>query len=147
MDAFEEQFMSSEDGLSRLAFNDPTPTIEMALWRQTVNAPDWSVSPLLAAPAMGSSADQRRETAYAAQMARELLWESEDDLKLVDFVDVSQTCVSLHPSAWSMVPHATDRLVRFSRPSRNNGGIWNLGADQIVWSISSILPRTRASLR
>jgi hypothetical protein len=32
-----------------------------------------------------------RDSAYAAQMARELLWEKDDDLKLVDFVDVSQT--------------------------------------------------------
>lgn len=32
-----------------------------------------------------------RDTAFAAEMAREILWEKEDDLKLEDFVDVSQT--------------------------------------------------------
>lgn len=32
-----------------------------------------------------------RETAFAAQMARELLWEKETDLALSNFVDVSQT--------------------------------------------------------
>jgi glycerol-3-phosphate O-acyltransferase/dihydroxyacetone phosphate acyltransferase len=32
-----------------------------------------------------------RDTAFAAEMARELLWEKDDDLKLEDFVDVSQT--------------------------------------------------------
>ena len=32
-----------------------------------------------------------RDTALAAEMAREILWEREDDLKLADFVDVSQT--------------------------------------------------------
>jgi hypothetical protein len=34
---------------------------------------------------------QKRDTAYAAQMARELLWETERDLKLKDYVDVAQT--------------------------------------------------------
>lgn len=32
-----------------------------------------------------------RDTAFAAQMAREILWEQEDKLKLEDYVDVSQT--------------------------------------------------------
>ena len=31
-----------------------------------------------------------RETAYAAQMAREILWEQESDLKLSEYVDVAQ---------------------------------------------------------
>jgi glycerol-3-phosphate O-acyltransferase/dihydroxyacetone phosphate acyltransferase len=34
-----------------------------------------------------------RETAYAAQMAREILWEQETDLKLSEYVDVAQTQV------------------------------------------------------
>jgi hypothetical protein len=36
-------------------------------------------------------ADLSRDTAFAAQMARELLWEREKDLQLADFVEVSQT--------------------------------------------------------
>lgn len=32
-----------------------------------------------------------RDTSYAAQMARELLWEQERDLNLSDYVDVAQT--------------------------------------------------------
>lgn len=34
-----------------------------------------------------------RDTAYAAQMAREILWEQEKDLKLSEYVDVAQTSV------------------------------------------------------
>jgi hypothetical protein len=32
-----------------------------------------------------------RDTAFAARMALELLWEDEDDLALADYVDVFQT--------------------------------------------------------
>lgn len=32
-----------------------------------------------------------RATSFAAQMARELLWEQERDLKLSDYIDVAQT--------------------------------------------------------
>lgn len=32
-----------------------------------------------------------RDTSFAAQMARELLWEQERDLKLSDYIDVAQT--------------------------------------------------------
>jgi hypothetical protein len=42
MDSFEEQFLSDKEGESRLAVKRLTRTIEMALWRHTVNAPDWS---------------------------------------------------------------------------------------------------------
>lgn len=41
MDSFEEQFMSTGEGQSRLAVKRLTRTIESALWRRTVNAPDW----------------------------------------------------------------------------------------------------------
>jgi hypothetical protein len=40
-----------------------------------------------------TAADWRRDTAFAAQMARELLWEKESDLALANFVEVSQRCV------------------------------------------------------
>jgi hypothetical protein len=32
-----------------------------------------------------------RDTAHAAQMARELLWEKDGNLRLEDYVDVAQT--------------------------------------------------------
>ena len=35
-----------------------------------------------------------RDTFYAAKMARELLWEREQDLKLSDYLDVAQTSVA-----------------------------------------------------
>lgn len=68
-----------------------------------------------------------RDTAFAAQMARELLWERESNLSLADYVQVSQTFVVLYynvdfnggltqdTTAWwiSFVP-----LTRRSRTSR-----------------------------
>ncbi|EIW71954.1 hypothetical protein TREMEDRAFT_36357 [Tremella mesenterica DSM 1558] len=74
--AYEEEFLSPEEGIAKNVVKRLTRTIEIELRKMTVNAPDW-------------------ETAFAAQMARELLWEDEDALALTDFVDVSQTLVDL----------------------------------------------------
>jgi glycerol-3-phosphate O-acyltransferase/dihydroxyacetone phosphate acyltransferase len=87
MDAYEKEFMSGEEGANKHAVKKLTRTIEVELLKMTVNAPDWYVV---------SSKPQEfklmfRDTAFAAEMARELLWEKDDDLKLEDFVDVSQT--------------------------------------------------------
>jgi hypothetical protein len=41
MDAFEEQFLSTEEGQSKLAVKRLTKIIELELWKNTVNAPDW----------------------------------------------------------------------------------------------------------
>ncbi|WWC72092.1 uncharacterized protein I206_106052 [Kwoniella pini CBS 10737] len=76
MEQFESQFLSEQEGESKLAVKRLTWTIGLHLKQMTVNAPDW-------------------DTAFAAQMARELLWVHEDDLALKDFVQVSQTLVDL----------------------------------------------------
>lgn len=41
MDAYQEQFLSSEEGAPRLAVKRLTATIERELVEATVNAPDW----------------------------------------------------------------------------------------------------------
>ncbi|WRT70150.1 uncharacterized protein IL334_007144 [Kwoniella shivajii] len=76
MESFESQFLSEKEGEARLAVKRLTWTIDVELKKRTVNAPDW-------------------DTAFAAQMARELLWIREDDLSLQDYVQVSQTLVDL----------------------------------------------------
>ncbi|WVQ84664.1 hypothetical protein IAT38_006819 [Cryptococcus sp. DSM 104549] len=87
MDKYEAEFLSDEPGLNKQAVKRLTRDIEQEFRETTVNAPDW-------------------DTALAAQMARELLWESEDDLRLGDYVQVSQTLVDLfttpHPKIDSL---------------------------------------------
>jgi hypothetical protein len=41
MDEYEEQFLSSEEGASRLAVKSLTRRIELEMWKSTVNASDW----------------------------------------------------------------------------------------------------------
>ncbi|KAJ7603789.1 glycerol-3-phosphate O-acyltransferase [Mycena polygramma] len=74
--------------VSSSVFNSPDPEAERAvvktvmkdveaqLLKMTINAPDW-------------------ETMYAAQMTRDILWEEERNVKLKDWVVVSQTLVKL----------------------------------------------------
>ncbi|GFZ48760.1 hypothetical protein JCM24511_06509 [Saitozyma sp. JCM 24511] len=76
MDEYAEQFLSEEEGASRIAVKRLTRRIDLEMWKHTVNAPDW-------------------DTAFAAQMARELLWEKESDLALANFVEVSQSLADL----------------------------------------------------
>ncbi|PCH35853.1 acyltransferase [Wolfiporia cocos MD-104 SS10] len=87
MDAFLDQFMSSEEGAPRAAVKRLTATIEQRLIEATVNAPDW-------------------DTLYAARMARDLLWEDEKHVNLDEFVAVSQTLVDLF-STPDLVPNST----------------------------------------
>ncbi|WVF72917.1 hypothetical protein IAT40_007735 [Kwoniella sp. CBS 6097] len=76
MEDFEDLFLSEHEGDTKLAVKRLTRLIDVEIKKMTVNAPDW-------------------DTAYAAQMARELLWVQEDDLALSDYVQVSQTLVDL----------------------------------------------------
>jgi glycerol-3-phosphate O-acyltransferase/dihydroxyacetone phosphate acyltransferase len=41
MDAFEEQFLSEEEGANKLAVKRLTKTLELEMMKLTVNAPDW----------------------------------------------------------------------------------------------------------
>jgi glycerol-3-phosphate O-acyltransferase/dihydroxyacetone phosphate acyltransferase len=43
IDEFESQFLSQEEGASRLAVKRLTKRLELEMMRLTVNAPDWSV--------------------------------------------------------------------------------------------------------
>ncbi|WOO82322.1 Glycerol-3-phosphate O-acyltransferase 2 [Vanrija pseudolonga] len=76
MDAYREEFLSTQEGASKSAVKRLTADTALELHKMTVNAPDW-------------------DTAFAAQMARQLLWKYEDDLALADYVDVAQTLVDL----------------------------------------------------
>ncbi|KAL7418530.1 hypothetical protein Q5752_006988 [Cryptotrichosporon argae] len=73
---YEEEFLSEKEGASKAAVKRMTKKIEQELLEITVNAPDW-------------------DTAFAAQMTRELLWQDEDRLPLSDYVPVAQTLVDL----------------------------------------------------
>jgi len=86
MDDYSKDFLSGDDAAKKLAVKRLTLKIGTDMKQMTVNAPDWSVSGLEEDPALTG-----RDTSFAAQMARELLWEQERDLKLSDYIDVAQT--------------------------------------------------------
>lgn len=73
---YKEQFLSSEENAPRTAVKALSRQLETELIEATINAQDW-------------------DTLYTARMARDLLWESENDIRLDDFVAVSQTLVDL----------------------------------------------------
>ncbi|OSX65691.1 hypothetical protein POSPLADRAFT_1052363 [Postia placenta MAD-698-R-SB12] len=85
LDAYIEQFMSTEEGAPRAAVKRLTATIEQQLIEATINAPDW-------------------DTLYAARMARDLLWGDEKAINLDEFVAISQTLVDLF-STPDLVPN------------------------------------------
>jgi hypothetical protein len=41
MDEYAEQFLSEEEGASRIAVKRLTRRIDLEMWKHTVNAPDW----------------------------------------------------------------------------------------------------------
>ena len=41
MDAFEQQFLSEEEGANKIAVKRLTKTLELEMMKLTVNAPDW----------------------------------------------------------------------------------------------------------
>lgn len=41
MDAFEDQFLSEDEGANKLAVKRLTKTLELEMMKLTVNAPDW----------------------------------------------------------------------------------------------------------
>ncbi|WWC91816.1 uncharacterized protein L201_006763 [Kwoniella dendrophila CBS 6074] len=96
MDSYESQFLSEKEGDSRLAVKRMTWTIDTELKKMTVNAPDW-------------------DTAFAAQMARELLWIREDDLALKDYVQVSQTLVDLFTTPGESIESLKSILATYHR--------------------------------
>ncbi len=88
MDEYEHDFLGDDEGRRRLAVKRLTRRIELEFRQMTVNAPDWSVHSGL--PRVGLTLSHR-DTAFAAHMARQILWEREDDLRLRDYVEVSQS--------------------------------------------------------
>jgi glycerol-3-phosphate O-acyltransferase/dihydroxyacetone phosphate acyltransferase len=91
MDDYAEEFLSGEEGAAKAAVKRLTSRIADEMFKLTINAEDW-------------------DTLNAAQMARELLWEDEQDLRMEDFVEVSQTSVhsvSAFPSS-SISDHRSD---------------------------------------
>ncbi|WVQ66895.1 uncharacterized protein L199_005086 [Kwoniella botswanensis] len=96
MDQFEAQFLSEQEGESKLAVKRLTWMIDIELKKMTVNAPDW-------------------DTAFAAQMARELLWVRQDDLALKDYVQVSQTLVDLFTTPTESIQSLKTLLATYHR--------------------------------
>lgn len=94
MDAFEQQFLSEEEGANKLAVKRLTKTLELEMMKLTVNAPDWYVESvyhsLLAAHSYFIRLSHR-ESLIAAKMAKELLWERESKLAPEEVVKVQQT--------------------------------------------------------
>ncbi|ORX40536.1 hypothetical protein BD324DRAFT_6506 [Kockovaella imperatae] len=76
MDEYEQDFLNGDEKERKLAVKRLTRKVDTEMKMMSVNAADW-------------------DTSFAAQMARELLWEREDSLKLQDYVDVAQTLVDL----------------------------------------------------
>ncbi|KZW01901.1 acyltransferase [Exidia glandulosa HHB12029] len=76
LDELEAEFLSDGEGAAKHAVKQLTQQIEERLVEMSINAPDW-------------------ETLFAARTARDLLWGSERNVKLPDFVAVSQTLVDL----------------------------------------------------
>ncbi|KAJ7637743.1 hypothetical protein DFH06DRAFT_1219107 [Mycena polygramma] len=69
-------FDSPDPEAERAVVKTVMKDVEAQLLKMTINAPDW-------------------ETMYAAQMTRDILWEEERNVKLKDWVVVSQTLVKL----------------------------------------------------
>ncbi|KAG8906724.1 hypothetical protein FRB99_006322 [Tulasnella sp. 403] len=76
LESLAKDFASSNPDVAKSAVKKLTKAIEDNLLRLTVNANDW-------------------EILYASRMARDLLWEQEGKLSLVEFVAVSQMLVDI----------------------------------------------------
>ncbi|KZT29092.1 glycerol-3-phosphate-acyltransferase [Neolentinus lepideus HHB14362 ss-1] len=76
IDPYREQFLKGDEAERRAAVKRLTRDLEAGLIQFTINAPDW-------------------DTLYVARMARDLLWEDDNDINLDDFVPISQTVVDL----------------------------------------------------
>ncbi len=71
--------------------------------RSSLSLPhDGQLAGLVGAASLAQESADDQDTAYAAQMARELLFEKEDALTLENFVDVSQTWVCTIPGQISI---------------------------------------------
>ncbi|OWZ76660.1 hypothetical protein C365_04813 [Cryptococcus neoformans Bt85] len=96
MEQFESEFLSDEPGADKTAVKNLTKAITLEFRKMTVNCPDW-------------------DTAFAAQMARELLWERESNLSLADYVQVSQTLVDLFCTPNSKIENLKTLLATYQR--------------------------------
>ncbi|CAD6575431.1 MAG: hypothetical protein TREMPRED_001419 [Tremellales sp. Tagirdzhanova-0007] len=96
MDDYDEDFMAFDESRRRLAVKRLTRRIELDFRQMTVNAPDW-------------------DTAFAAKMARQLLWEREEDLLLKNYVEVSQTLVDLFTTRLETIDRVKALLVTYHK--------------------------------
>ena len=85
MDDYREDFMRDDEAQRKEAVKRLTRKIGAEVRQMTVNSPDWLVG-----RKRDGAKTYDRDTAYAAKMAREILWEQERDLPLSDYVDVAQ---------------------------------------------------------
>ncbi|GHJ85685.1 hypothetical protein NliqN6_2087 [Naganishia liquefaciens] len=97
MDAFEQQFLSAEEGANKIAVKRLTKTLELEMMKLTVNAPDW-------------------ESLIAAKMAKELLWEKESKLAPEEVVKVQQTLVDMFspPTTSKQLQELKDLLNKYN---------------------------------
>ncbi|KAJ9115588.1 hypothetical protein QFC20_000913 [Naganishia adeliensis] len=98
MDAFEQQFLSEDEGANKLAVKRLTKTLELEMMKLTINAPDW-------------------ESLIAAKMARELLWERDSKLAPEEYVKVQQTLVDMFspPTPIKQLQELKDLLNKYNR--------------------------------
>ncbi|KAJ9108766.1 hypothetical protein QFC21_000086 [Naganishia friedmannii] len=97
-EAFEEEFLSQDEGANKLAVKRLTKTLELEMMKLTVNAPDW-------------------ESLVAAKMAKELLWERESKLAPEEVVKVQQTLVDMFspPTSNKQLQELKDLLNKYNR--------------------------------
>ncbi|KAH7097251.1 acyltransferase [Auriculariales sp. MPI-PUGE-AT-0066] len=76
LEQLEAEFLNGEEGATKRAVKKLSQEIEARLVDLSINAPDW-------------------ETLYSARMALDLLWGSERNVGLPDFVPVSQSLVDI----------------------------------------------------
>lgn len=88
------EFFSDGEGSKKSAVKRLTKSIELEMYKMTVNAPDW-------------------DSSFSAEMARQLLWR--EDLPLSDFVDVAQTLVDVFATRDPRIDKVKATLVAYRR--------------------------------
>jgi glycerol-3-phosphate O-acyltransferase/dihydroxyacetone phosphate acyltransferase len=96
MDDFAGEFMSGEEGAPKSAVKRLTKRIEDDMRRLTINSPEWCVcrssrSTKVVSPPDLTASRIRRDSLNAANMAVQLLWADEKELRMEHYREVVQT--------------------------------------------------------
>ncbi|RDB26185.1 Glycerol-3-phosphate O-acyltransferase 1 [Hypsizygus marmoreus] len=100
--------------------------VERQMKEMSVNAPGW-------------------DTLYAANMAREILWEDEKNIPLKDWVEISQTLVNLFTPPPNPTTHEIYQLDAVIPPlTRYHALLYHTGIKHYI--LNSLLPTTSSSI-